>query len=201
MRCYSAAVNSGLAVSEKIHWRAHVCCWAATRGAKLNGDFVECGVNKGFLSKIVMDYIDFSTLSATFYLLDTYEGLVDQYLHHDEKRKGVQAGGYEPCYHLVKKVFQSFDNVKIVKGTVPDTLPLVTTNRVAYLSIDMNCVIPEIEAINYFWDKLVPGAAVILDDYGHRGHELQKRAFDGFANEKSVPILSLPTGQGLIIKL
>lgn len=43
-------------------------------------------------------------------------------------------------------------------------------------------------------------AAVLLDDYGHSGHEEQKRAFDGFALSKDVKILTLPTGQGLIIK-
>jgi len=64
----------------------------------------------------------------------------------------------------------------------------------------MNCVIPEIAAAEYFWDKLVPGAAIVLDDYGWIGCEEQKYAFNEFAKRKGVPILCLPTGQGLIIK-
>jgi len=68
------------------------------------------------------------------------------------------------------------------------------------LHIDMNCTLPEIAAAEYFWDRLVSGAAMLLDDYGHGGHEEQKYAFDGFAKRKGVEILSLPTGQGLIIK-
>ena len=66
---------------------------------------------------------------------------------------------------------------------------------------DMNCVQPEIAAAEYFWERLVPGAVMLLDDYGHAGHELQKEAFDRFSKHHGVPLLVLPTGQGLIIKL
>jgi hypothetical protein len=41
---------------------------------------------------------------------------------------------------------------------------------------------------------------VVLDDYGFEGHEVQKREQDKFAASKNIQILSLPTGQGLIIK-
>jgi hypothetical protein len=64
----------------------------------------------------------------------------------------------------------------------------------------MNCVQPEIAAANYFWDKLVVGGVMILDDYGFYLHIEQKKAFDLFAIEKRQDILSLPTGQGIIIK-
>jgi O-methyltransferase len=64
----------------------------------------------------------------------------------------------------------------------------------------MNCVIPEIEAAEFFWDKLVCGGVIVLDDYGWKGHHLQKQAFDEFAAKRGIKILSLPTGQGLIIK-
>jgi len=73
-------------------------------------------------------------------------------------------------------------------------------DKVAFLSIDMNCMEPEIEAINYFWPKLVPGAIVILDDYEWPQHEEQRNAFKQFAKENNTQILPLPTGQGLLIK-
>jgi len=55
-------------------------------------------------------------------------------------------------------------------------------------------------AANFFWDKIVRGGVVILDDYGFPMHIIQKRAFDEFALEKGQTILCLPTGQGVIIK-
>ena len=72
--------------------------------------------------------------------------------------------------------------------------------NVAYLSIDMNCVLPEIAAAEYFWPKMSHGAIIVLDDYGHTGFDKQRLAFDKFAKEKRVPILFSPTGQGIIIK-
>lgn len=198
--CYDSAVKKGLAISKTIRWRAHVLCWAASNAKKLEGDFVECGVAKGFLSKIVADFIDFRRLSSKrFYLLDTYEGIPTKYLTASEKEKGVNI--FEPSYEKVLDAFSEYENVIICKGPVPDTLLKVPSTKIAFLHLDMNCVLPEIEAAEFFWDKLVPGAMVILDDYGHSGHEEQKKGFDEFSIRKGVPLLALPTGQGLIIKL
>jgi hypothetical protein len=44
------------------------------------------------------------------------------------------------------------------------------------------------------------GAVVLLDDYAFTGCEAQKQAIDELAEELSFTTLSLPTGQGLIIK-
>jgi hypothetical protein len=185
----------------RIHWRAHVACWAAERAQSLEGDYVECGVNKGGLSLTVMEYIGFSALrNKRFYLLDTFEGLVEQYISKEEKELGRKPGGYEECYQAVKETFSRFDNVVIIRGTVPDTLQQVKADKVCYLSIDMNCMEPEIAAAEFFWDKMVSGAAMVLDDYGWAAHVVQKNAFDSFAKRKGVPILSVPTGQGLILK-
>ena len=197
---YDLAVMDQLAISPNIRWRAHVMCWAASNCMNLEGDFVECGVNRGFLSKIIIDFVKFSDSSKKFYLLDTYEGFAEKYLSPNELAKGMKSGGYEPCYEFVCKYFSKYANVQIIKGIVPDTLELVDANKIAFLSIDMNNVTPEIEAFLYFWEKIVDGGIVILDDYGHAGHEEQKNRFDSLAASFSFNILSLPTGQGLIIK-
>ena len=59
----------------------------------------------------------------------------------------------------------------------------------------MNCVIPEIAAIENFYPKLSIGSVILLDDYGWSAHYLQKRAMDKWADKMGVNILSLPTGQ------
>jgi hypothetical protein len=64
----------------------------------------------------------------------------------------------------------------------------------------MNVTKPEIDAMEYFWDKLVSGAVLIHDDYGFPQHINQKHAVDAFAKQKNVPVLSLPTGQAIIFK-
>jgi hypothetical protein len=107
---------------------------------------------------------------------------------------------YPDCYEFVVQAFKRYPNVNIVKGAVPEILPSVKVEKVAYLSIDMNCVQPEVAALEYYWPKLSPGGVVILDDYGFSGHEAQKRAADRFADSVGCRVLTLPTGQGLLFK-
>jgi hypothetical protein len=57
-----------------------------------------------------------------------------------------------------------------------------------------------VAAALFFWDRLVPGAFMLLDDYAYYGYHEQKLAMDVFAVEKGADICTLPTGQGLIIK-
>lgn len=202
---YLSAYASGQATGSWPHgnlrWRAHVVCWAAARGATLPGDFVECGVNRGGYAMTVIRSTNFPELKKRFYLLDTYEGLVAAQLTAEERDAGLRGGGYVPCYDAVLKTFEPYSNqVRIIRGIVPDTLPQVEAEQVAFLSLDMNASAPEIAAAEYFWDRLVSGASIVLDDYGWRKHAAQRHAFDAFARRHDVPLLALPTGQGLIIK-
>ncbi|WP_051309255.1 TylF/MycF/NovP-related O-methyltransferase [Desulfogranum japonicum] len=202
---FSAAYAAGKATGSwtfgDLRWRAYIVCWAAERGAKLEGDFVECGVNRGGYALAVIKYINFEMLKKKFYLLDTYKGVVEQQITPEEKAAGVRAGEYEDCYEAVTRTFSSYgEQVKIIKGIVPDTLQQVDAEKIAFLSIDMNTRDPEIAAAKYFWHRLVSGAVIVLDDYGWRKHIEQKKAFDDFAKERGTSVLVLPTGQGLIFK-
>jgi hypothetical protein len=199
-RAYAAGQSTGSWPYGDLRWRAYVICWAAERGAQLEGDFVECGVNRGGYALTVMHYVGLADLPKRFFLLDTYEGLVEKYISPEETARGVTPGGYEPCYEAVVRTFAPYPNAVIIRGMVPDTLPSVDAEKISFLSIDMNSRAPEIAAANHFWDRLVPGAAVVLDDYGWRKHYEQKIAFDAFAKDHGTSVLALPTGQGLILK-
>jgi len=186
-----------------VEWRVHVLLWAAQHAAKLQGDFVECGVNTGIYSLAVCDYLDFNSLDKSFYLFDTFRGLPEEQVSVEEEVLGRLEESeryYSECYEVAQRNFAPFKRAVLVRGKVPDTLASVRIGQVCYLSIDMNIVEPEIAAMEFFWDKLVPGAPVIFDDYGWSTYRLQKDAMDDFAKRKSVAILTLPTGQGLLLK-
>ena len=176
-RAYDAGKQAGawgtLSGSFNMRWRVYIACWAARKAVTLDGDFVECGVNRGWLSRSVVEYVDFACLPKTFYLLDTFEGIYEPYLIETEKQRGLvnETFQYENCYEDVVETFRPFPNVRLVRGPVPNTLPQVQTDKVSYLSIDMNNAFPEIAAAEYFWDKVVSGAVMLLDDYGHEVHE------------------------------
>ena len=190
------------------HWRIHVGLWAAASASKLPGDFVECGVNRGFLSSAIMEALDWDRCGRTFWLLDTFSGLDERFISDRERAAGtlqrsrdeIASGFYVRGPGSVVANFSQWRHVRIVVGAIPDTLPQVTAASIAYLHLDMNCAPPEVAAAEHFWDRLLPGAPILLDDYAYLGYGAQKAAMDAFAERKGVAICSLPTGQGLLLK-
>ena len=55
-------------------WRVHIGLWAAASASRLDGEFVECGVNRGFLASAICADLDWDSLGKTFWLLDTFHG-------------------------------------------------------------------------------------------------------------------------------
>ncbi|MCG2757806.1 MAG: TylF/MycF family methyltransferase [Desulfobacteraceae bacterium] len=190
------------------HWRVHIGLWAAYSASKLAGDFVECGVNRGFLSSAIMEYLDWDSQGKTFYLLDTFCGIDNRYLSENEIKKGaleknktvLESGFYADQSESVRVNFSQWNHIKIIQGSIPETLTSVETNKISYLHLDMNCSLPEVAALNFFWEKLSPGAFILFDDYAYAGHESQKKALDSVAKTQKSHIVSLPSGQGLLIK-
>lgn len=182
-----------------MRWRAYIVCWCAEWAMHLPGDFVECGVNKGGYARMILEYVTFEDSGKRMFLFDTFRGFSDTHLRPEEQHIKEQYS-YPDCLTDVKRTFSGLRSVDIVPGTVPETLPMRKIDRCAYLSIDMNCVQPEIAAAEYFWDKMTSGGVIVLDDYGQSAHIAQKLAFDEFARARGVSILSLPTSQGLIFK-
>lgn len=198
---YAAGQATGSWRGHQLRWRAHVVCWAAAHAQRLEGDFVECGVNRGGNARMIIEYLGAQALvKRTFSLLDTYSGFVEEQLSPAERLAVAGLYQYPDCLSAVRHTFAEFPFVQIIPGAVPDTLPLVSSSRIAFLSIDMNCAAPEIAAAEYFWPRLCPGAVIVLDDYGFKDHREQKLAFDRFAADRGVPLLALPTGQALILK-
>ena len=113
--------------------------------------------------------------------------------------KSLDSGFYVQGIEQVRANFSQWKNVSLIEGSIPETLPQVRAEKIAYLHLDMNCSTPEIAAIEFFWERLVPGGFVLLDDYAYFGYLSQKLAMDQFAQEKGIKILSLPTGQGFLV--
>ena len=175
----------------------------ARHALHLEGDFVECGVNTGVLSLAICDAVDFNCRDKSFYLFDTFSGIPEEQVSEEEKQRGRLKENsiyYEECFELARANFAPYPRAILVRGRVPDTLASVEIEKICYLSLDMNIAEPEVAAIEYFWDKLAPGAPVLMDDYGWKPYLPQKRALDKFASSRGVAICELPTGQGLLIR-
>jgi Macrocin-O-methyltransferase (TylF) len=190
------------------HWRAHIGLWAADQAGRLDGDFIECGVNYGFLSSAIMEWLDWNTLNKRFYLLDTFSGLDPRYVTASEatgdamtkNREHLEDGFYVSGVESVQRNFAEWPSARIIQGTVPETLAQVDSERIAFAHIDMNCAPPEIAAAEFIWPRMVPGAMMLFDDYAYFGFGEQHSAIDAMAQRLGVTVCTLPTGQGLLVK-
>jgi hypothetical protein len=205
---YARGVEASHGFDPRMEWRTHIALWAASTAARVEGDFVECGVNAVFVSSAVMHLLDWRNVAKRFYLIDTFSGpVLTQYSQREIEcgraetaKSAIAAGAYVTDLERIRANFAEWPNTAIVQGTVPQVLESVDIPRVAFLHLDMNCALPERAALEFFWSRLSPGAIVLFDDYTYFGHDSQTEAIDAAARQLGSGILALPTGQGMIVR-
>jgi O-methyltransferase len=182
-------------------WRLHTLAWAAKNALNVDGDFVECGVFKGFSSEVILKYLDFQNLSRQAYLYDTFAGLPEKTSTEQERKSWpYTTHDSETIYNEVCNKFSGFKNVNIIRGIVPDSFEISVPEKIAFLHIDMNSEKAELLALNSLFDKVTAGGFIVLDDFGWASNVNQMSTELAFMNERSHPVLELPTGQGIIVK-
>jgi hypothetical protein len=205
---YARGVEAAGGSDYQWFWRVHLGLWAASTALRVPGDFVECGVNRGFLASAIMQQHDWDSTGRTFWLLDTFQGLDEAELSDEERASGLMernqreldSGMYAAAPTEVVANFAEWSHHEIVVGSVPGTLDAITAEQVAYLHLDMNCSPPEVAALERLWPRMSTGGVVLLDDYAYHGYQTQKDGIDDWSRRTGVPVASLPTGQGLIVK-
>lgn len=183
---------------KSLAWRLHTLCWAASHCANVPGDFVECGVWRGFSFAVVTEYLKFENLKKKLYLYDTYQGIPADY-----NSEGRSNRVYEQEPDLVDKVrqrFSKYPNVHVVQGTVPDSFAKECPKAISLLHIDMNSSKSEIAALEHLFDRVSPGGIIVFDDFGWFGYDKQTYAEIEFMKERGHQIMELPTGQGVLLK-
>lgn len=207
-QAYARGVKAANGFDPEFEWRVHVALWAAAASLRVPGDFVECGVNAGFISSAIMHRLSWNNRDRRYYLVDTFCGpVLEQYSREEidrgrfeQAKHALDAGAYVTDLARIRSNFSEWPSAVVVQGSVPEVLPSLEISTVAFLHLDMNCAYPERAALQFLWQRLSPGAIVLLDDYAYFGHDAQTSAIDEAAQMLETDALSLPTGQGLIIK-
>ena len=188
----------------EVDWRLHTALWVAEQCSTLDGDFVECGVDIGFLSAAIVHHLDFGRLDKTFFLVDTFSGIPIDLVTEEERRINPHVNmpnHFSGTFERTSETFRESQNVKVIQGRVPETLEQLQLDRVAYVSLDMNNAYSEAKSAEYLWDRLVPGGMILLDDYCRNvTYVAQRKALDEFARARGVGVLAMATGQGLVVK-
>jgi hypothetical protein len=180
-------------VERTIIWRTAVLVWAARNGLRREGDFVECGCYRGTSARIVADTLDIGATGRGYWLYDLFD-YPEGSVHHRLPALGPD------LYETTRARFADLPNVRVLKGSVPEVLDGQSPDRIAFLHIDMNNAPAEIGALEALFDRVSPGGAILLDDYGYHGYREQRDAERAWFAARGYDVIELPTSQGLIIK-
>lgn len=192
--------------SDGIFWRLNTLCWAAQCGLRVGGDFVECGVFKGDMVWVVLNTLGPERVPG-YYLYDSFVGFADEYSSPEDYPLNPGFLDFankhyreEGLYEYVRDRFAPYQNVKVIKGFLPEALDVSSPDRIGFLHVDLNSPRAEVAVLERLFEKVLPGGVVVFDDYGWKLFEKQKIAEDEFMRARGYEVLELPTGQGLVVK-
>lgn len=180
-------------VEQAIVWRTAVLLWGVRNGLKLEGDFVEGGCYKGTSVRILCDAVDFGKIDKRYYLYDLFE-------HDPSMPHHAMPEHSKRLHQSVVDRFADLPNVIVKQGKIPDVLTEVAPEKIAFMHLDMNNAPAEIGALGVLFERMVPGALLVLDDYGWFAYRAQKLAEDPWFAARGFNVMEMPTGQGLVIK-
>jgi hypothetical protein len=188
-----------------IRWRAHVACWAVDSSLRAcsGGDLAEFGVHTGIISLMLCQLTSFNTSGRKLYLFDTFSGIPElESLSPAEKAhtETLNASIYFDCFWIAERNFSEFKNVELVKGILPASLNDAQFESLCFAHFDLNNSQSEMAVLRDVWDRILPGGMILLDDYAWTDYQPQYDAWNQFSRKVDHPILTLPTGQGLIVK-
>ena len=171
-------------------WRTATVIWAARQALRREGDFVECGCYKGTTARILLDTVDLG--ARNYFLYDLFE-------HDASMSHNAMPEHGSDLFQLVRDRFVDAPNVTVIQGAVPDSFVQGLPDRIAFAHIDMNNAPAEIGALDAIESRLVPGAVIVLDDFGAIPYRPQHLAETAWFAKRGISVLELPTSQGLVI--
>lgn len=184
----------------KIEWRTHVLLYFASLAKEISGAYIEFGTGKGWMATAIATSGLLQESDKKMYLFDTFAPeKVDQ-------STGTRLSGeIDPHYAIdtesISPLLLTNDRISCVVGDVRDTLlpNMMCLKEIAFVHFDLNSSDMEEFCFRALFPKLQKGCVIVLDDYGFMNLEAQQVTWDKLAVEYEFRILSLPTGQGVII--
>lgn len=162
------------------------------------GDTAECGVYKGAGSWMICDFITRHKCSKKHYLFDSFEGLSKPC-----SKDGVywKEGDLCASEKLVLEALKEFEDIiDIKKGWIPERFADVSESVFSFVHVDVDLAEPTKSSIEFFYERLSPGAIFLCDDYGFDTCPGVMTVIDEFLSDKPEKMLMLDAGGGFFIK-
>jgi hypothetical protein len=172
------------------------------------GDVIECGCLHGHSTVAISTLLKEHGFDGEFHVFDSFEGGLSDFLPEDdsffglsEVEKRTLVDTFKSSAEFVKSITEQFGFVELHKGWIPDSFAGFERRPLRFVHIDVDMYEPTKAALDFFWDSVVPGGCVIVDDYNYSIFEGANRAVDEFLVGKSPQLVyKVPFGSIVLIK-
>lgn len=172
----------------------HGLCFLQEVGRRLNedgvgGDFVECGVYKGGSATLLAAAIRSASLPRRLFLYDAFAGMPRANPVKDDAASQALEKRFVGDERLTRKSVGRYlrpGEYEIAKGWFSETFQTLPMGPIALLHIDCDFYDPVKLCLETFYDRVVSGGYIIIDDYG--AYEGCRRATDEFIARHALPL-------------
>ena len=161
----------------------------------IEGNLAEVGVYQGGSAKLICEV----KKERKLYLFDTFTGLPE--VSNDDTHFGQKHWHdnefSNTSLESIKQLLNKYDDVHIIKGIFPESGKDIVDEKFSFVHLDVDLYKSTIDALRFFFPKMVPGGIILIHDYHSDG--IQK-AFREFKTENKIHVIELTGSQAMIIK-
>lgn len=163
------------------------------------GRIAECGCYEGATAFFMAS----ENPDVPVHLFDSFEGLSDPVAEDNTADSDVfrwKRGDLRTTEERARSVLSSFEHIHFHRGWIPERFEDVAGERFRLVHIDVDLYEPTRDSLAFFYPRLSPGGAIVMDDYGFSTCPGAHRAASEYMQDKPESIIHSPTGQGIIFR-
>jgi O-methyltransferase len=177
--------------------RCYYLTKVARQAVHLDGDFVEAGSYRGGTALLLKLELERAKSSKVFHIMDSFEGMKAVSTGADRHRVGDLS---DTSLEGVQAVVGTGPNLDYRKGWIPETFKGLEDRRFAFAHIDLDLYQSILDACTFVYPRMVPGGAMVFDDYGFPNNPGARRAVDEFFRDLPEEPIVLPSGQAVVLR-
>jgi hypothetical protein len=162
---------------------------------RIDGDTAECGAYQGASSYFICRNI--YAMKKVHHVFDSFEGLSAP---SDKDGSYWTRGDLAAEEVTIRENLKEFDFVTYYRGWIPTRFKEVEDRRFVFVHLDLDLYQPTWDSLCFFYPRVNPEGIILCDDYGFITCPGARQAMDEFFRDRTEEIVSLPTGQGFVIK-
>ena len=162
----------------------------------VEGSVAELGVYKGSTARVLHALLP----NRRLFLFDTFRGFDTRDLACESAQGGAAAEFRDVSYEGVREFLGASPMIEFCKGYFPDTAAAVPpSEQFALVHLDADLFKPTLDALQFFYPKLVPGGLMIVHDYSSTAWPGVTDAVNEFFRDKPEGPVLVPDKSGTAI--